>query len=135
MWGKPIGVLVEAQVQDAARELCGQIIGYAAGEVSAYFPGILFDPPRLAPAPSAPSPAPSVDRALEPTRLGALSWEVADLTVSREALRPAQHAVTVRERIRALRDTDLQLLQAVQVLGVDETADDAFEQLIKAVGA
>src|SRR5438270_372658 len=75
------------------------------------------------------------DRAVVPTRLGALSWEVGPITVAGEVVvQPPQHAITVRDRIRGLRDTDLQLLQAVRVLGVDDASDEAFEQLVRAVG-
>src|SRR5262249_42306220 len=114
---------------DAVRELCGQIIGYAAGEVSARFPGVLFDPPRIAQEDDEGG-----DEAVVPTRVGALRW-VVRAEAATDATAPTQHAVDVRDRIRALRDADLQLLQAVRVLGVDESADDAFERLLKAVGS
>lgn len=128
MWGAPAAELRPEQIGDAARELCGQVIGYAAGEVSAQFPGVLFEPPR-----PGQDGAPLDAQALVPTRVGALRWEVR-AEAAPEAAAP-QHAVAVRDRIRALRDADLQLLQAVRVLGVDESAEDAFERLLKAVGS
>lgn len=143
MWGQPAAALSEAQVRDAVSELCGQIIGYAAGEVSAGFPGVIFQPPRVIPlspgqtAGDAGLPAlAGGDRALVPTRLGGLHWEISDVTApGQKKRRPSQQALTVRDRIRGLRETDLQLLQAVRVLGVDDQADDAFEQLLKSVGS
>jgi putative nucleotidyltransferase with HDIG domain len=137
MWGESVEVLQGDQTQDAVRELCGQIIGYAAGEVSARFPGVLFEPPRSF-VPAAPEPDPGLgpggDCAVVPTRAGALRWEVREISVPQEVMVQPLHLTALRERIRSLRDTDLQLLQAVRVLGIDENAEDAFEQLIKTVG-
>ncbi len=143
MWNETADSLTADQVSDAARELCGQIIGYAAGEVSAHFPGVLFDPPRLYQmAPGATAGDLGLvalrggDRAVVPSRLGSLCWEVSEITLGPDGAPPLpQHAITVRDRIRTLRDTDLQLLQAVRVLGVDDGAENAFEQLVRAVGS
>lgn len=135
MWGESGDSLQGDQTEDAVRELCGQIIGYAAGEVSARFPGVLFEPPRsLTGAPGAPGTAADDGCAVVPTRIGALRWEVRDISVPREATIQTLHLTALRERIRSLRDTDLHLLQAVRVLGIDESAEDAFEQLVKTVG-
>lgn len=139
MWGESRDVLQGEQTLDAVRELCGQIIGYAAGEVSARFPGVLFEPPRFF-IPTAPEPEPEPgsglggDCAVVPTRAGGLRWETRGITVPQQAMVQPLHLTALRERIRSLRDTDLQLLQAVRVLGIDENAEDAFEQLIKTVG-
>lgn len=133
MWGEPIASLLPTQVDDAAQELCGQIIGYAAGEVGASFPGVLFDPPRLLAQRELPALHGS-NRAMVPTRLGSLFWEVSPIYLPQDPAPSQATASSARTRIRALRERDLPLLQAVQVLGVDDKAPDAFEQLLHAVG-
>ena len=134
MWGEPIAALNAQQIEDSLTELCGQIIGYAAGEVSAQYPGVLFDPPEMQEDRGEEAPLPGGDRALVPTRLGALRWEVSGITVATEERRPSQHALSVRDRIQGMRDTDLPLMQALQVLAVDDRQPDSFEQLLRAVG-
>ncbi|MCS6913404.1 MAG: HDOD domain-containing protein [Myxococcales bacterium] len=129
MWGQPAPTLQPHQIDDAVRELCGHIIGHAAGEIAARFPGVLFEPPHTLPA-AEESAGPPADQAVVPTPLGSLRWAV---TAASAATGGQQLALAVRDRIRSLRESELPIFHATRVLRIEEDAPDAFNQLLDIV--